>query len=254
MGGFLQPPPVAQNTFSFAWIRWLQEFWNRLQKTGQTSLGAKGTLTLVGVTFTSNPGVKVTWTTGQAIYKNILYTIAAGSANTGAVIYWQLSNPTVLQTSVAFPMLGADDFVVGFNTSSGNPSTSGYFTPTLEIHLVNGSRTYLVESGVNGVNAAGNPTFALRRNGTDGPGSNADGSLFLFDGNGNPATFQIRGARHSMQPTAVTVANLPGSPTDGERCQVTDATNNTFGAAVTGGGANHVPVYWDGGAAAWKVG
>lgn len=51
-----------------------------------------------------------------------------------------------------------------------------------------------------------------------------------------------------------TVATLPATPTDGQRDFVTDALAPTVLVGVTGGGAVHVPVYYDGGAAAWKVG
>jgi hypothetical protein len=50
-----------------------------------------------------------------------------------------------------------------------------------------------------------------------------------------------------------TVATLP-TGSDGMRAFVSDATATTFASAVIGGGTNHVPVYYDGGAAAWKIG
>lgn len=49
-----------------------------------------------------------------------------------------------------------------------------------------------------------------------------------------------------------TVAGLPTSPTQGMRRMVTDANSTTFHAAVVGGGANVVPVYYDG--SGWKIG
>lgn len=51
-----------------------------------------------------------------------------------------------------------------------------------------------------------------------------------------------------------TVSTLPASPTDGDRSFVTDATACTFGSSPTGGGSTHCPVYYDGGASAWKEG
>lgn len=65
---------------------------------------------------------------------------------------------------------------------------------------------------------------------------------------------QIRSA--ASVTTAVTVANLPGSPVDGMRCAVTDSNATSFtlgiGAVVTGGGTTHVPVYYDG--TSWRIG
>lgn len=49
-----------------------------------------------------------------------------------------------------------------------------------------------------------------------------------------------------------TVAGLPSSPTQGMRRMVTDANSSTFNAAVAGGGANIVPVFYNG--TAWRVG
>jgi hypothetical protein len=52
------------------------------------------------------------------------------------------------------------------------------------------------------------------------------------------------------------VATLPAAAAalDGARTFVTDATATTFASIVAGGGANHVPVYCDGSAPAWKIG
>lgn len=57
-----------------------------------------------------------------------------------------------------------------------------------------------------------------------------------------------------VKTTPVTVANLPAAATAGAgaRAFVTDATSTTFNAALSGGGANSVPVFSDG--SAWKVG
>ena len=49
---------------------------------------------------------------------------------------------------------------------------------------------------------------------------------------------------------AYTVATLPAG-VNNDRAFVTDALAPAFGAAVVGGGAVRIPVYYDG---AWKVG
>ena len=57
---------------------------------------------------------------------------------------------------------------------------------------------------------------------------------------------------NALQTPVVTFAGLPASPTVGRDAVVTDATVNTWGAAVTvGGGAMVVKVWWTG--AAWTV-
>lgn len=51
---------------------------------------------------------------------------------------------------------------------------------------------------------------------------------------------------------ALTVATLPASPVSGMKAFVTDAASTTFAASLTGGGANSVPVYYDG--SVWRIG
>ncbi|MGH7075945.1 MAG: hypothetical protein ACREFD_17345, partial [Stellaceae bacterium] len=69
-----------------------------------------------------------------------------------------------------------------------------------------------------------------------------------------PSTMlDIAGAYRAV-PT--TVAALP-TGYDGARHFVTDSTvaaSGNFGAAVSGGGSYHVPVYYDGGTSAWRIG
>lgn len=50
----------------------------------------------------------------------------------------------------------------------------------------------------------------------------------------------------SLQSNAVTVANLPASPVEGMLVAVTDSSTATWGATITGGGANHVLAYYNG--------
>jgi hypothetical protein len=58
-------------------------------------------------------------------------------------------------------------------------------------------------------------------------------------------------AAASVRGNAVTVANLPAAPVEGMLCAVTDATLNTWGSVVAGGGANHVLAYYNG--TAWTI-
>jgi hypothetical protein len=59
---------------------------------------------------------------------------------------------------------------------------------------------------------------------------------------------------YSLRRTSQTVANLPtGADVGfGARTFVTDANATTFRSVVAGGGANTVPVYWDG--SDWRIG
>ena len=58
----------------------------------------------------------------------------------------------------------------------------------------------------------------------------------------------------TVQTSPTTYAQLPNATTAGAgtRAFITDGSTATFGATVTGGGANLVPVYSDG--TNWKVG
>lgn len=58
-----------------------------------------------------------------------------------------------------------------------------------------------------------------------------------------------------VTPRTVGALGACTSGNDGARSFATDATATTFASAVTGGGANHVPVYCDGsGTPTWKIG
>lgn len=85
--------------------------------------------------------------------------------------------------------------------------------------------------------------------------------FWLYQPTGNPAA-PWAGKRCTLSQIAAfrsgvtTVAALPAGG-DGDASFVTDlnapAAGN-FGSPVVGGGTNHVPVYYDGGAAAWRIG
>lgn len=54
-----------------------------------------------------------------------------------------------------------------------------------------------------------------------------------------------------------TFAGLPASPTNGQRGFISDgsvAAAGNFGVVAAGGGGNDVPVYFDAGAGAWRIG
>lgn len=71
----------------------------------------------------------------------------------------------------------------------------------------------------------------------------ADGSLDLRPAaGGDTGVFNVKTVRTS----AGAFSTLPGTPVEGMRCAVTDSSTSTYGATVTGGGANHVPVYYNG--------
>lgn len=72
---------------------------------------------------------------------------------------------------------------------------------------------------------------------------------------GVQALYAIATALEVLAPSTLgvtTVASLPSSPAQGDRRLVTDANATTFASVVAAGGANVVPVYYDG--SAWRIG
>jgi hypothetical protein len=63
---------------------------------------------------------------------------------------------------------------------------------------------------------------------------------------------RVNGALVSLITAPSTVAGLVATPTKGFTAFVTDATATTFASIVAGGGANNVPVYYDG--TNWRIG
>lgn len=138
------------------------------------------------VVFTDNPGTGVNWSGGTVYYKGRKYAISSGSTdNTKFWIYWRLSNPNVFQLSATYPALGADDFLLGINGSSGNPATLGHFERTFELRQANGQTVYLTAGGsIFAYNSQGGEMYSLGRSSSDGVGAPGYGSLNLFDGHG----------------------------------------------------------------------
>lgn len=81
----------------------------------------------------------VSWTQGQFILNGVTYDIAAGSTSLPWII-WQASNPNVFQGAVDPLPVGPNDFVVG--------TSLGGFSPALDIHGPDGSRSLLTSTGI----------------------------------------------------------------------------------------------------------
>jgi hypothetical protein len=101
-----------------------------------------------------------------------------------------------------------------------------------------------------GVNASGSIVSGL--NVAAGATANFQFStrtLITAPGDGLLMTTKNAGTQNTVATLQACIAGL-----DGARSFVTDATVTTFASAVAGSGANHVPVYCDGPATAWKIG
>lgn len=241
--------------------KWLIQFLRALQIPPAIVANVNGSIALQGFTFTNNPGAgstgTVSWTSGTVSYKGNIYQVAAGSCN-GAqqFIGWQLSTPNVFVTGPPLANLGPDGFIIGLNVFWGNvagsPST-GYFEPTLEVHSALNNRLIIGPSTVTMYNAEGNPVWALQRSQIDGLGNAAYGQFFVYDGTLSQGIgFKADASRFTTFTPPINFNQLPSSPVKGERAIIQDSTSTTFFAIPAGGGANTVPVYFDG--TNWRVG
>ncbi len=68
----------------------------------------------------------------------------------------------------------------------------------------------------------------------------------------NANTWTARQTFNRANTTPTTFAGLPATPAQGDRGLITDASATTFASVAAGGGANIVPVYYDG--ANWLIG
>lgn len=84
---------------------------------------------------------------------------------------------------------------------------------------------------------------------TGGRVSLATGDIFAFQAVGGGDTATIKAKTH--QATAGAFSTCNASPVEGMLCAITDSSTATWGATITGGGANHVIGYYNG--TNWKV-
>lgn len=96
---------------------------------------------------------------------------------------------------------------------------------------------------IRGASILANSGAAIGMNGRSAWRSSADGELEARN-SANSADSNV--SAKSVRGNAVTVANLPASPVEGMMVAVTDSTTATWGATITGGGANHVLAYYNG--------
>ena len=86
--------------------------------------------------------------------------------------------------------------------------------------------------------------------------------IWIYQPTGNPISPWVGIACTTQQIANLiggvyTFSTLPATPHDGNRAYITDSTAaaiGNFGASVSGGGTNHVPIYYDGGSSLWRIG
>ena len=118
------------------------------------------------------------------------------------------------------------------NVTGGNVLTGGLISATGNITGANISGTNIRTTGL--ISATGNIT-----------GGNVSVTAALSV-TGNILTSK------TITPIVTTVGSLPTAYGTGSRATVTDATSISFRAVAIGGGANTVPVFWDG--STWRIG
>lgn len=184
--------------------------------------------------FESVPGARLHVTIGSASAKGLI--VKAAASQTANLQEWQNSSGTVLASISA----------AGVITTGSAQLGSGSLSVTNAFHTILWNAAIFGWSASSGVGpTTTNFDIAMYRN--------AAGILEI--NNGTPGTFadlKLRKMTASgvVNMAAYTVATLPAG-VNNDRAFVTDALAPAFGAAVVGGGAVRIPVYYDG---AWKVG
>ncbi|MEI9993737.1 MAG: hypothetical protein WDM91_03995 [Rhizomicrobium sp.] len=135
--------------------------------------------------------------------------------------------------------------------SGATITTGSAFVAQSPIPAGGGTLTTAIGVQIQGQTQSGvGQAWALYATGASDPSALA-GTLSVGSLSVPQATLDVTGAIRSKP---VTVAALPAAPVDGMRAFVTDANSTTFAAAAAGSGANHVPVYYDGGTSTWRIG
>ncbi|MEP6708595.1 MAG: hypothetical protein ABJB32_00510, partial [Verrucomicrobiota bacterium] len=185
-----------------------------------TSL-SMGSANIVALTTPSAPTVATDGTAGTTTYKYAVTALNADKTETlpSAETTIATGNAT-LSTSgynrvTITPVTGAGSYNVYRTASAGTPASTGLIGNTL--------RNLFLDTGIAATTAA--------------PTVNNTGTLAV----GGTASF---GA--GVRSNAVTFANAITSPVEGTIQSFTDSTTATWGATITGSGANHVLGYYNG--------
>jgi hypothetical protein len=133
-----------------------------------------------------------------------------------------------------------------FSTGGGISATTGNASGTVDARIYrSGTKTWTVDDGAGGAakeivigqriwDAATTSGFMIKN-------SSGEAQYRLGDDSASAGT-----TAKYYRTVAVAFANVPGSPAEGTTVAVTDSTTATWGATITGGGANHVLAYYNG--------
>lgn len=197
-----------------------------------TTAFAKGIMLRGGLNVAGSPTSDTDYNTFENIYVSL-----ATTANTTYGIYLQACDIISFNQVHLFGTgAGAIGFVVDYSINGAFAAPillSNFDNPVTTQYLVTGSPT----GAITGTLLVGIP----RNNGGRPPSPSGGGNVFAYLEN------------YSLRVIPTTVAGLSAlNPMQGTRAFVTDATATTFASIVTGGGANPVPVYYDG--TNWRIG
>lgn len=198
------------------------------------------------------PTVTGTWTfQGPVVMTD---TTASASYTTGALVVYGGagfgSSITINGNIIQTPVSGDSNMGIIGVASTQRQILVGTSNVTTGLRWVMRMANSTAESGSN----AGSDFSLMARSDTGGA---IDAPISIPRAGGTDVT--LGGATRTVAFTnafkskVYTVATLP-TGTDGMRAFVSDATATTFASTATGGGTNHVPVYYDGGASSWKIG
>lgn len=220
---------------------------------GKNNLSASGNNVLIGhmagtVLSTATNTVAIGYLAGTAITSGGGNTVIGREA--GKALSTQANNVFVGQqagivaTSASNTMVGAAvgisnttganntflGFQAGFTATGGNANVSGSNNTFLGYNSGPGSASQVSNSAAIGASAVVSASNTIQL---------GDTAVVLVN-----TSAQIKGA--SVRGTAVAFASLPATPVEGMLVPVTDSSTGTWGATITGGGANHVLAYYNG--------
>lgn len=151
---------------------------------------------------------------------------------------------TVTKVSTGTGLTGGPITSTGTISMADTAVTAGDYT-SADITVDKQGRITKAASG-----SAGTVTKVDTGAGLSGGPITATGTVTLDVGYAN--TWTARQTFDRPNTPGVAFASLPATPTSGDRAMVTDASATTFASVVAGGGANIVPVFFDG--TDWRIG
>ncbi len=200
-------------------------------------------LTVGGATVTTSAPIlnmTQTWNDSGVTFNalSLVVTNTASSSDSTLVDFRTSSNSAILQFSRTATLLVYGGQSVSLDGNNGRVSA---------VEILTGGQGAYIQNTELGMRASYQLTWYSSTTGYGTPdtslGRNAAGVVEVT--NGTPNTYRDILAR-GVRSNAVAFTNAIGSPVEGTIQAFTDSSSATWGATITGGGANHVLGYFNG--------